>query len=112
MERFVLIFIIATCMWGVASARLRTGVFMTGGLMLVLCGCVAALDSEADLKHACSLRTYGTGLVAWSFAWRFALRGWWVRAAARWYLAASLARFAGIDDRRAGDRRLAHRRRA
>lgn len=99
MDRVALLLVIALCVWAITDRHIPTGIAITFGLMLVACGCLAALDDSVYMLRAFTLRTWGLVLVGWGFFWRLTGRQWWLTLSMRWHFMHSLARVFGAERR-------------
>ena len=97
----LLLFVAVVCIWLIRTPRVHTGVFGTAGLVLVACGCLAALDEGASADRAFTIRSWGLAAIGWGAVWRFLIRPKWLEWADNhdWFY--HCARWAGIEKRAA-----------
>jgi hypothetical protein len=94
-----LVLTIGYCLWAITDRHIPTGILITSGLTLVLCGCLAELDGNAYIDRVISLRTWGLVLVGWGFFWNLTARAWWLNLSMRWHFMHTLARVFGVERR-------------
>lgn len=94
-----LLAVIVACLWAVTSPHIHTGIFITTGLVLMACGCIAELDWATWSERAERVRLIGAGLMLWGIFWRVALRPLWLALSMRWNKAHVFARLWGVERR-------------
>lgn len=99
-QNAVLIFTIVGCMWLIVSPRVHTGIVITSGLMLTVCGTLAALDESAFWGRGYELRSDGIALTLWGVIWQNIVLPQWRRHLMTWGLAYAIARHIGVERRK------------
>lgn len=99
MDQFALVLVVMLCVWAITDRHVPTGVFITTGLALIACGCLAAMDDFAYLGRAFTLRTWGLALVGWGCFWRLTARQWWLTLSMRWHFMHMLCKLFGVERR-------------
>lgn len=103
MHAIALSVVILFCLWAITDRHVPTGIVITSGLAMVVCGCLGALDDNAYFDRAFVVRTWGLVTIGWGFFWRFTGRGLWMRVSMRWGWLYIGTRWFGLE-------RRAHRR--
>ncbi len=99
MDREILTACAVMCVWLICDTQVKTGLFITFGLLLVACGFLAALDPQVILQRALSIGSWGVLLIGWGIFWHVRGRRIALDLASSWAWAHSTFHVLGIDRR-------------